>query len=141
MASSLALDVRETPEQFVITASVPGVPPADIDISVLGDTLRIRGHRKEEIEEPSEGSRWILRERRFGAFERTVSLPSMVDAEGAAADFKEGVLTITLPKADFAKPRSIPVRGAPAGALSPEQDESTEVEIHDASSPAGGNES
>lgn len=135
MASSLALDVKETPEKFVVTASVPGVPPSDIDISVLGDTLRIRGHRKEVVEEPAEGSRWILRERRFGAFERTVSLPSTVDPEGAAADFKDGVLTITLPKADIAKPRSIPVRGAVTDDASPEQSESREVEIHEGLAP------
>ncbi len=72
MASSLALDVKETPDKFIVTASVPGVPESDIDIGILGDTLRIRGQRKEEIEETGEGSRWLLRERRFGSFERTV---------------------------------------------------------------------
>jgi HSP20 family protein len=117
MASSLALDVRETPEQFVITASVPGVPPSDIDISVLGDTLRIRGERKEETEETGDGHRWLLRERRFGAFERTVSLPTSVAADRAVADFKDGVLTVTLPKAEAAKAQTIPVKGtAPAAA-------------------------
>jgi HSP20 family protein len=137
MASSLALDVRETPEKFVVTASVPGVPSSDIDITVLGDTLRIRGHRKEEFEESPEGSRWLLRERRFGAFERTVSLPSTVDSEGAAADFKDGVLTIILPKADIARPRSIPVRGSAAGESLSREAESTEVEIHSESSSSG----
>ena len=137
MASSLALDVKETPEKFVVTASVPGVPPSDIDISVLGDTLRIRGHREDDVaDEPSEGTRWLLRERRFGAFERTVSLPSVVDAEGAIADFKDGVLTITLPKADVAKPRSIPVRGAPSGETAPTDETATEVKIHEGSSPS-----
>jgi HSP20 family protein len=130
MASSLALDVKETPEAFVVTASVPGVPPSDIDITVLGDTLRIRGHRKEDVEETSEGSRWLLRERRFGAFERTVSLPTVVNSDQATADFKDGVLTITLPKADEAKPRSIPVKGATAGDQTASDGEPTEVEIH-----------
>ena len=95
MASSLALDVKETPDTFMVTASVPGVPPSDIDITILGDTLRIRGQRKEEADETGEGNRWLLRERRFGAFERTVSLPSVVDSEGSSADFEDGVLTIT----------------------------------------------
>src|SRR5262245_46730868 len=63
MASSLALDVRETPDQFTVTASVPGVSSSDIDISVLGDTLRIRGQRQEQTEESGEGGRWLLRER------------------------------------------------------------------------------
>lgn len=130
MASSLALDVKETPDSFIVTASVPGVPPSDIDITVLGDTLRIHGHRKEDIEETGEGNRWLLRERRFGAFERTVSLPSVVNSEGATADFKDGVLTIVLPKADVAKPRSIPVRGAAAQGDVADGSNATEVEIH-----------
>jgi HSP20 family protein len=136
MASSLALDVKETPDQFVITASVPGVPQNDIDISVLGDTLRIRGERKEETEESGEGGRWLLRERRFGAFERTVSLPSVVNAEQASASFKDGVLTITLPKAEIAKPKSIPVKGA-GRAESTGASGAAEVEVHTAEQAAG----
>jgi len=115
MASSLALDVKETPDQYSVTASVPGVSPGDIDISVLGDTLRIRGHRKEDVEESGAGGRWLLRERRFGAFERTVSLPTTVNSDQAQADFQDGVLTITLPKADIAKPKTIAVSGGSAG--------------------------
>jgi HSP20 family protein len=130
MASSLALDVKETPDKFVVTASVPGVPPSDIDITVLGDTLRIRGQRKEEVEGSGEGNRWLLRERRFGAFERTVSLPSVVESDAATADFRDGVLTITLPKADVAKPRSIPVKGAAHRDVASTDAEHTEVEIH-----------
>ena len=113
--AGLALDVRETPEAFVVTASVPGVPPEDVDITVLGDTLRIRGERREEREQGGQNERWLIRERRFGAFERTVSLPTSVKSDAATADFKDGVLTITLPKAEEAKPRSIPVRGASGG--------------------------
>jgi HSP20 family protein len=131
MASSLALDVKETPDSFIVTASVPGVPPSDIDISVLGETLRIRGSRKEEVEETGEGNRWLLRERRFGAFERTVSLPTAVESESATADFQDGVLTITLPKAEVAKPRSIPVKGVAAGSAG---GGGTEVEIQARSS-------
>ena len=141
MASSLALDVKETPDNFVVTASVPGVPPSDIDITVLGDTLRIRGVRKEEVDEASEGGRWLLRERRFGAFERTVSLPTTVSSDRATADFKDGVLTITLPKADIAKPKSIPVKGI--GAAGDERPTPTEIEVHssagsDADADSGG---
>jgi HSP20 family protein len=137
MASSLALDVKETPDTFIVTASVPGVPPSDIDITILGDTLRIRGQRKEEVEESGEGNRWLLRERRFGAFERTVSLPSVVNSEGSSADFKDGVLTITLPKADVAKPRSIPIKGTAPGDASSGKGQSTEVEIHASGSQSG----
>jgi HSP20 family protein len=137
MASSLALDVKETPDTFMVTASVPGVPPSDIDITILGDTLRISGQRKADIEETGEGNRWLLRERRFGAFERTVSLPSVVNSEGASADFKDGVLTITLPKADVAKPRNIPIKGAAPGDASSSEGQSTEVEIHTSGSQSG----
>ena len=108
--AGLAIDLRETPDAFVVSASVPGVPPEDVDITVLGDTLRIRGERKEESREEAT-SRWIVRERRVGSFERTIALPTSIKADEADADFKDGVLTITLPKADEAKPRSIPVRG------------------------------
>jgi HSP20 family protein len=89
------------------------------------------------MEESGEGGRWLLRERRFGSFERTVSLPALVNAEDAAADFKDGVLTISLPKADVAKPRSIPVSGATSSASSTASAEPTEVEVHDASQQQG----
>jgi HSP20 family protein len=129
MASSLALDVKEMPDQFTVTASVPGVPLSDIDISVLGDTLRIRGHRQEATEERGEGGRWLLRERRYGAFERTVSLPTTVDAERAAADFTDGVLTITLPKAEIAKPKTIAVSGRAAAQPAASEPIPTDVPI------------
>jgi HSP20 family protein len=128
MASSLALDVKETPDRFIVTASVPGVPASDIDITILGDTLRIRGQRKEETEDSSEGGRWLLRERRFGAFERTVSLPTAVNSEGATADFADGVLTVMLPKADVAKPKTIKVSGVDQSQVGA-GDGPTEVEI------------
>ncbi|MDP9366358.1 MAG: Hsp20/alpha crystallin family protein [Chloroflexota bacterium] len=109
--AGLALDVKETPEAFVVTASVPGVGPEDVEMTVLGDTLRIRGERREESENQGEQGRWLIRERRYGAFERTVSLPTTVKSDAAEAEFKDGILTVTLPKAEEAKPRSIPVRG------------------------------
>lgn len=131
MASSLALDVKESPDDYTVTASVPGVSPNDIDITILGDTLRIRGERKEAHEEKGEGGRWLLRERRFGTFERTVSLPTTVKADQANADFKDGVLTITLPKADVARPRNIPVSGASSsGGGTSRGSQPTEVEVH-----------
>ncbi|MDQ3693471.1 MAG: Hsp20/alpha crystallin family protein [Chloroflexota bacterium] len=119
-AAGLAVDVHETADTFVVIASVPGVPAADVDITVLGDTLRIRGERRDDREESGENGRWLIRERRFGAFERSVALPSAVKSGEANADFKDGVLTVTLPKAEEAKPRSIPVRAATAPAPSEE---------------------
>jgi len=116
--AGLAIDVRETPDAFHVIASVPGVDANEVDISVLGDRLRIRGERREEHDETETEGRWLIRERRFGAFERSVALPTAVEAENASATFKEGVLTVTLPKAEEAKPRSIPVRGT-AGQVAP----------------------
>lgn len=109
-ASGLAVDIRESPDAYEVTASVPGVSPDQVDITVLGDRLRIRGERRDEADQRDPNGRWILRERRFGAFERSVTLPTAVKADAATADFKDGVLTIVLPKADEAKPRAIPVR-------------------------------
>jgi HSP20 family protein len=75
-AVGLALDIKEMGEFFEVTASVPGVSPDDVEITVLGDRLRIRGERKEEAEQAADSGRWVLRERRYGAFERTVNLPT-----------------------------------------------------------------
>ena len=110
--AGLPLDIRETPEAFVVTASVPGARPEDVDITVLGDALRISGQQRDERQEQGQGNRWILRERRLGAFERLVRLPTTVQSGAAQAEFKDGVLTVTLPKAEEAKPRSIPVRAS-----------------------------
>jgi HSP20 family protein len=116
--SGLALDIRETGDAFEVIASVPGVSPEDVDITVIGDRLRINGERKDDSEQRDPEGRWILRERRFGSFERSVSLPAAVKAEAASAEFRDGVLTITLPKADEARPRSIPVKGGGVRAVS-----------------------
>jgi len=134
--AGLALDLRETADAFVVTASVPGVAAADVTITVLGDTLRITGERREDREQPGDEGRWIVRERRFGAFERTLSLPTSVKADQAAADFKDGVLTITLPKADEAKPRHIPVRAG-----QPDQSQAIDVTPADASAGSSGDSS
>lgn len=115
--SGLALDIRENQDSFEVIASVPGVSPDDVDITVIGDRVRISGERKDETEQSNPDGRWILRERRFGSFERSVSLPAAVKAETASAEFRDGVLTITLPKADEARPRSIPVKGGIARAV------------------------
>jgi HSP20 family protein len=110
--ASLAVDVREEGDNFVVSAPVPGVAPDDVEITVLGDTVRIRGERREGREEGGEGQRWLIREQRFGSFERMVRLPSPVKADAANAEFKDGILTISLPKTEEAKERRIPVRGS-----------------------------
>jgi len=131
MAAPLPVDVREQGDDFIVTAPIPGVKPQDVDISVLGDMLRIHGERHEEHQEGGEGKRWLLREQRFGSFERTVRLPSAVKADKATAEFNDGILTITLPKTEEAKERRIPVQGGRSG------QQAQEVPI-EASSTTGG---
>lgn len=105
--SSLALDVIETGEDFVVKAAVPGIDPADIDISVEDDVLSIKGEFQGD-EETNEDS-YLRRELRFGSFQRTLRLPPTVDAERAQAKFEHGVLTLTLPKKPEARARSIKI--------------------------------
>jgi HSP20 family protein len=106
-SAPLPLDVSENENQFVIKASLPGVRPEDVDVTVQGDTLTIRGESKAEEEE--KGEHWHLRERRFGQFQRSVSLPARVSADAARAQYDHGILTLTLPKAEEAKPRQIKI--------------------------------
>jgi HSP20 family protein len=114
-AAPLSVDVREQGDNFIVTAPVPGVPPDDVEITILGDTLRIRGERRESKEQSDEQNRWIIREQQYGMFDRTVALPTAVKADFAKAEFKGGVLTITLPKSEEAKERRIPVSAGASG--------------------------
>jgi HSP20 family protein len=111
--AALPLDVCETEHEFVIKAALPGVNPDDVEITVHGDTLTIRGESK--ADEEKKGEHWHLRERRFGAFQRSVALATPVNSEKAQADYDLGVLTLTLPKAESAKPRQIKINGVSQG--------------------------
>jgi len=105
---TLAIDMYETPENIVVKASIPGVNPEDIDVSISGDVLTIKGEVKEEKEVKEEN--YIRRERRYGSFCRSVALPVQVDANKAKAEYENGVLTLTLPKAEAVKPKVIKVK-------------------------------
>jgi len=105
---TLAMDMIETNNALVIKAVVPGVKPEDINISVTGDALTIQGEIKEEQETKEHNVH--VRERQYGRFSRTVSLPTAVKAEKADAQFEQGILTLTLPKAEDAKPKIITVK-------------------------------
>jgi HSP20 family protein len=106
---SLALDMYETDESLVVEASLPGISPDEVDISVVGNTLTIKGEHEEKKEEKEEG-KYHFRERRYGAFQRTVALPTDVSADKADASFQNGVLKLTLPKVEEAKPKRIEVK-------------------------------
>ncbi len=103
-----ALNAWEDAENFYVEAELPGLALEDLEISLSdADALTIKGQRKEPTLET--GS-WHRRERAFGAFERTLTLPGAVDAENVEASLKLGVLTIKLPKAPELKPRKIEVK-------------------------------
>ena len=91
-----------------VTAELPGMDPAGIDISVQGDNLVLKGERKAEPE--SGGVSYHRRERRSGSFNRVLALPDRVDAEKVSAEYKNGMLKITLPKQEEAKPKQIQVK-------------------------------
>jgi HSP20 family protein len=103
----IPMDVSETDDAFEVEAGLPGVKPDDVEIQVHGDTVTIKGEAKEESEEKSRN--WLRRERRYGMFARSFTLPTAIDAEKAAADFEHGVLKLHLPKSEAARPKAIKV--------------------------------
>jgi len=105
---SPAVDVYDKGNDMVIHAELPGLKKEDIDVHVDNNVLTIRGkkERKEEVKEDG----YFRTERAFGTFSRSFSLPTTVDVKKIAADYKDGVLTLTLPKAEEAKPRQIAVK-------------------------------
>ena len=105
-----AVDIRETKDELTLDVELPGIPSDAVEVSVENGVLTISGEKKQEIEQGSEGSEFHLIERRYGAFERRFSLPRSVDAERVNAAFANGVLKVTLPKAEKAKPRKIEVK-------------------------------
>ena len=104
----LALDVAENDQAYTIKASVPGVSPDDIDITLSDNVLTIKGEFKEEKDVEEE--KYHLRERRFGSFGRSVTLPVAVNAEAVDANYDNGVLTLTVPKAEEVKPKRITIK-------------------------------
>jgi HSP20 family protein len=104
---SPAVDIVETEDALVLKADLPDVKIEDIDIRVENNTLTVRGHRKFEKDETVKGYHRI--ERSYGEFVRSFALPSTVDTESVSADYKNGVLAITLPKKEAAKPRQVKV--------------------------------
>lgn len=103
-----AVDVYEDKENFVVKAELPGMKKEDIDVSLHDGMLSISGERKSE--ENAEKGEVYRSERFFGRFQRTVALPTTVDAAQIKAQYQDGVLTVTLPKAEEAKPKQIDVQ-------------------------------
>jgi HSP20 family protein len=108
---SPAVDIYETENELVLKADVPDVDPKDIDVRVENQTLTISGERKfEEEEKTSKGFHRI--ERSYGSFVRSFAVPNSFDTDKINAGFKNGVLTVTLPKKEAAKPRQVKVEVA-----------------------------
>ncbi len=107
---ALALDVAETEDKFIVKASLPGINPDDLDITFTDNVLTIKGEIKEE--QDIEEGKYHLRERRYGMFQRSIALPVPVDANKIEAVYKDGVLTLFIPKVEEIKPKKISVKAS-----------------------------
>jgi HSP20 family protein len=106
----IPLDVIENDEEFTVKADVAGIDPDNIEITYTDNNLSIKGEMTEEREEKGEEGRYHLRERRYGTFSRTISMPGSVDVENIQAESENGVLMIHLPKKEEVKPRRIELK-------------------------------
>jgi len=107
------INLYDAGEAYILTAQLPGVSPEEVDLSITGETLTVRGDRRRPDGVSEESYR--RQERQFGRWTRTVTLPDRVDGAKVSATFADGVLTVTLPKADEARPRQISVTPAASG--------------------------
>ncbi len=107
-AASLAIDMYETNDEVVVKAALPGVKPEEVEVKITGDTLTISGEPKEESEVNEKD--YIRKERRYGSFSRSVTLPSGLKADKADATFADGMLTLKVPKSEEVKPKTIKVK-------------------------------
>ena len=108
LAAAPSLDMFETESDVVIKATLPGIKAEDVEINVTGEMLTIKGETKEKSEHKEKA--YHIREQRWGRFERSVPLPTTVLSDKAKAEFEDGILTITLPKAEEVKPKTITVK-------------------------------
>ncbi len=107
-AWTMPLDVYETKDSVVVKAELPGLKPEEIDVSVLGNTLTIKAERKHEAEVTDE--QFHRRELAYGLFQRQLELPQAVNAEALQAVYKNGILELTLPRKEEAKPKQVKVQ-------------------------------
>ena len=106
-ASTPAIDMYQTDDEIVVKASLPGIKADEVQINITGDVLTLKGEVKHEEEKNDKA--WHIREQRWGSFQRSVALPTNVVSDKAKAEFENGILTITLPKAEEVRPRTITV--------------------------------
>ena len=103
-----AIDLYQTNDEVVVKATLPGMAPEDVEISVTGETLTLKGETK-QMEEKDDAA-YLIREQRYGRFERSLVLPTEVQSDKAKAEFESGILTISLPKAEQVRPKTIAVK-------------------------------
>ena len=106
--STPAVDMYQTDDEVVVKVALPGFKADEVQINVTGDVLTLRGEVKQQEEKKERA--WHLREQRWNSFERSIALPIDVKADRASADFENGILTVTLPKAEEVKPKTITVK-------------------------------
>jgi len=109
-SSMPTLDLYQTNDAVVVKAALPGFKPDDVQISVTNDVLTLRGEYKQENGNGQGDVVYHVRERRYGSFERSLTLPTSVQTDKAKADFENGILTIQLPKSEEVKPKSISIK-------------------------------
>jgi HSP20 family protein len=105
---SPAVDVREDEDNFYVEAELPGMTKDDIELEVEQNRLSIRGERK--FEKKEEGENYHFMERSYGSFYRSFTLPKNVDADAINAGYKDGMLTVTLPKKEEVKPKKVSIK-------------------------------
>lgn len=106
--SAAPVDVYETDNDLVLKASVPGLKPEDLDVTITGDVLTIKGEYKPE-EQAEQQRNYLRQERRYGSFCRQLSLPTTIDANRVTATFDNGILTLQMPKREEVKPKSVKI--------------------------------
>ncbi len=102
-----AIDMWETPEEIVVNAALPGLAPEDVEITLTGQTLSLRGEFK--ADDQVSRDQYVLQERRYGTFHRQLTLPVRIDGDNAEATFEHGLLRLRIPKAAEVKPRQIEI--------------------------------
>ncbi len=106
-AGNIPIDMYHTASEVVVKATLPGLKPEEVDVSISGNTLTIKAERKEEKETKEKD--YIRKENRYGMVSRSITLPSEVKAENAEASFKNGILSLVLPKIEKEKPKQIKI--------------------------------
>lgn len=110
LVAAPTIDMKEKENELSIRVTLPGVNPEDVDLSVNENVLTVKAKIEESKEESDEKSVFHLRENTFASYYREIRLPFEVDADKAEADYRNGILTITLPKAEIVKPKSIAIK-------------------------------